>query len=416
MRYHCTKSYKNKTKMKKLYLIATLFILVQDHTFAQNFPTPTYANISYINDNQNYHKLDVYIPANASTKKPTIIYIHPGGWNSGDRLNAMPRGCDTLLQEGFVICSISYRFSQDSVFPAQLYDCKAAIRYLKQNASSFKIDTCRMGVFGHSSGGHLAALVATTIGVDSLEGRHLGYNAYSSKVHAAAIFFAPIDFLNYDTHFPAIAPDSCAAPLYIQDDINSISSQLLGCRVSTCPSRVRAANPTTYINGNEPPFTIFHGTFDCIVPPNQSQILYDSLQAHGQKATVAFYPGETHGGAARWYYRQAPKDSVLQFFNRNLKAINPCGNIGTTQPSPNIALRYSIYPNPTQNTAHLRLHYTQALPQNIRIYNPMGATLWLKNQPEIQTYDYNIDALPAGIYFVKITYADGAATQKIVVQ
>ena len=382
---------------------------------AQTFPLPTYANIQYVADNLPSHQLDVYIPAGTTTKTPTIVYIHPGGWNSGTRLDAMNRGCDTLLQNGFVVCSISYRFSQDSVFPAQIYDCKTAIRFLKKNASSFKIDTCRMGVFGHSSGAHLAALVATSIGVESLEGKHLGSTNTTSKIHAAVDFFGPIDFLHYDNYFPNAAPDSCSSPLYIQDTVSSISSQLLGCRISTCPTRVRAANPTTYIDGNEPPFSLHHGSFDCVVPPQQSQLLHDSLQAHGQSSILTIYPRQTHGGTARFYYRAQPKDSILQFFTRHLKLRNPCGNVGN-QDQEDFSLRCTIYPNPSlQKSPNLLLNYQQEMPTNMRIYNQLGALVYEKTE-FTNGFSYPLPStLKNGFYIAQVRYKNGTTNLKFVI-
>src|SRR4030095_3480350 len=134
---------------------------------------------------------------------------------------------------GYIIADINYRYSSDSIFPAQIHDCKTAIRWLKEHASAYEIDTCRIGLIGESAGGHLVSFLGTSQGIDSLEGYYLGSITATSKVQGVFDLYGVTDMNYFDGYYPDVPPDSCLFVLVSNDDPNSFVAQLLGCSITT---------------------------------------------------------------------------------------------------------------------------------------------------------------------------------------
>lgn len=298
--------------MKSLLILCCSLFMVS--LYAQLIE-PAYKNLDYVGDGLVRHQMDIYIPRGLYRPAPAIVYIHGGAWLAGQKGSAMDF-LDELYNQGYVIADINYRLSQDSIFPAQIYDCKTAIRYLKTHAARFRVDTSRVGVIGHSAGGHLAALLGTSENEPAFEGLHLGSPEANSRVHAVMDFFGPTDFLQMDHHLPRTAPDSCSDYL-VHEKVDSPESLLVGCPITDCTDRVWAANPISYVNGNEPPFAIHHGNFDCTVSPHQSILLYQSLQAQNADVSLDLYPGVGHGGP--FFQSTAMKQRIDQFFDAKLR-------------------------------------------------------------------------------------------------
>ncbi len=205
---------------------------------------------------------------------------------------------------------MSYRLSQEAVFPAQIEDCKAAIRWLRANADQYHIDPDRIGAWGASAGGHLVALLGTSGDVDELEGK-LGNSEQSSRVQAVCDFFGPTDFLQMDAH-------AQRGSRLIHDAADSPESQLVGGPIQTNKGKVARANPITYVTEDDPPFLIVHGDRDALVPWHQSQLLFDALQDAGVK-NIAFHKieGAGHGFGGR---REVDR-LVDEFFEKQLKSL-----------------------------------------------------------------------------------------------
>jgi len=169
--------------MKKLIALF-IFWLVQIPVAAQ---PPTFRDLDYVGRGNVKQMLDLYIPPGLTRPAPLVICIHGGGWQSGSKGGAMGF-CDTLFANGYIVADVNYPLSGDSIFPAQIYDCKAAVRCLKAHSVQYNIDTCRVAVTGSSAGGHLASLVGTSGGVDSLEDFGLASRTATSRVHAVIPF------------------------------------------------------------------------------------------------------------------------------------------------------------------------------------------------------------------------------------
>ena len=218
-----------------------------------------------------------------------IVWIHGGAFLFGSKegFPVEPVPLHFLL-EGYAIASISYRLSPEALFPAQLEDCKAAIRWLRAHADEFGIDPNRIGAWGASAGGNLAALLGTTGEVRDFE---VGENLdYSSRVQAVCDFYGPTDFLQMDANRLSDGQ--------IHNAPDSPESKLVGGPIQDNPEKVKRVNPTTYVTKNAPPFLIVHGKLDRLVPFNQSQLLVAALEAAG--ASVKFHPVE--GGGHGQYF------------------------------------------------------------------------------------------------------------------
>jgi acetyl esterase/lipase len=252
-------------------------------------------NIAYVPNGGERQKLDLYLPS-TGTNWPLIVWIHGGGWTGGDK--EQPPGLRFLLH-GFALASINYRLSQDAIFPAQLIDCKAAIRWLRGHAAENGIDPDRIGVWGASAGGHLVALLGTTGDTKEFDvGENLGF---SSRVQAVCDWFGPTDFT---AEIKNDKPDSPQA-------------RLIGGPVSENIEKAQRANPIHYITKEDPPFLIVHGDKDPVVPLEQSQLLVDALKKAGVQVTFRVVPGGKHGGPE--FRKLEQLDLLFAFFLKNLK-------------------------------------------------------------------------------------------------
>jgi acetyl esterase/lipase len=271
------------------WVVIYLVIAVGESTAQGTFTS--IRNIAYAGDELNSHKLDLHIPNGVAGPLPVVIWIHGGGWQSGDKNLNNNSFQLRYARNGYVVASLNYRLSGEAIYPAQIHDCKAAIRWLRANAAQYNLDTTRFGVWGSSAGGHLAALLGTTGDVADLEGTVGGNTQYSSRVQAVVDWYGPTDFLQMDSQ--ALA-QGCAASNH--NSATSAESLLVGCPIQTCPDAAQRANPLTFLTPDDPPFFIQHGTADCVVPMGQSQILQTVLQDQGHDSAFATLAGAGHGG------------------------------------------------------------------------------------------------------------------------
>ncbi|WP_434599563.1 alpha/beta hydrolase fold domain-containing protein [Streptomyces sp. A5-4] len=238
--------------------------------------------------------LDVHVPP-ADAPVPAVVWIHGGGWLDGDRRYPPPTVPVTLLHgsvlgAGLALVCIDYRHSLEAPFPAQLHDVKAAIRYVRHYAGDFGIDPERIGVWGESAGGHLAALAALVTpgspdghALEGNEGVREGHSAVQAVVdwygvsELGALLSHPMPHMPPGVEFP----DPYAA--------------LLGGTVEERPELARIASPVTYAAGaTPPPFLLVHGTRDALVPYSQSEALAKALRAVDGDVTLQPVDGADH--------------------------------------------------------------------------------------------------------------------------
>lgn len=238
-------------------------------------------DLHYVRDGHPRQRLDLYVPRGPGPH-PLLIYIHGGAFRAGDKGDGPPL---QYLDDGYALASINYRLSQHAVFPAQIEDCKAAVRWLRAHAETYLLNPGRIVVGGTSAGGHLAALIGTTGHVSQLDvGEHLDQ---SSQVQAVVDYFGPTDFLQMDAHR---LPGGM-----VHDGPDSPESQLVGGAIQENPDRVARANPIAYVSAAAPPFLIVHGDSDPLVPHHQSELLAEALRKAGVPVILYTVAGGGHG-------------------------------------------------------------------------------------------------------------------------
>lgn len=209
---------------------------------------------------------------------PVIFWFGGGGWMTVDHNVHLPNLVD-FVRAGFVVVSVEYRNSNQAVWPAQLEDAKAAIRYIKAHADNYQIDPAKVVVMGESAGGHLASMVAVTNGQSQFDvGDHL---TQSSQVQIAVPWYGVVN--------PLSAKQNSST-----SDFDFVYRNLLGGEPETHPDLVAQADPHTFISDQTVPFLILHGTDDEVVPVDDSRSLYDDLVRHGVDADLYELQGAHH--------------------------------------------------------------------------------------------------------------------------
>lgn len=252
-----------------------------------------YLDIPYANSSQ-AQKLDIYLPESITKPVPVIIAIHGGAFKFGDKRDGQLTPMLAGLKRGYAVISVNYRLSGESLFPANIMDVKAAIRWVRANAATYNLNPNKLAVWGGSAGGNLAALAGLTNKISDLEDLSQGNAGVSSQVQAVVDWFGPTDFLRMDDqlrHSGTGKPD--------HNEANSPESLLMGQQITTIPEKVRLANPETYITPDDPAIFIQHGEIDPIVPVQQSIHFFEKLQVIlGDKARIKILYGAGHGGPA----------------------------------------------------------------------------------------------------------------------
>lgn len=233
--------------------------------------------------------LDLVVPPNPTGKPlPLLVYVHGGGWQLGDK---RPNPMLGLVNMGYAVASINYRLSQEAVFPAQIYDCKAAIRWLRAHADQYHLDKERIGVGGDSAGGHLVALLGTSGDVKELEGDVGKYRDQPTHVACVVDVYGPTDLSVFWQQAEK------AKNVFVANKAGSPIDQLFGGPVEEKTDLVKLANPITFVTKKTPPFLIVHGDHDPLVPLAQSEILKDALERAGVPVHLEVIKGGGHGGA-----------------------------------------------------------------------------------------------------------------------
>lgn len=258
--------------------------------------------------------LDIVRPdSDPGGARPLVIWVHGGGWQAGSRV--YPPGRE-LLDRGFATASIGYRFSDEAVFPAQIHDVKAAIRFLRGNADRFGVDPDRMGIWGHSAGGHLASLAGMTGDLPELEGEG-GSPGVSSAVQAVVPLAGPADFSGTRTDDPAFFG-------------NDIPAQRMLAKPPGKPAtadeaflrRAALASPVSHAHADAPPYLVVHGTADTVVTPGESRRLVEAITAAGGQATLLEATGIDHDLNALLDFADKRGVTVMRqivaFFERHL--------------------------------------------------------------------------------------------------
>jgi acetyl esterase/lipase len=239
-------------------------------------------------------KMDIYLPEKGDGPFPVIIVIHGGAWLFGDKRDLQQEPMLEGLTRGYAVVCAGYRLSGDAKFPAQIHDCKAAIRYLRANSAKYLLKPDKFAIWGPSAGGYLAALVGTSAEVKELDEPSPENAGISSRVQAVIDWCGPVEnFLRMDQEFIESGRDASD-----HSAADSPESKLLGSPLTEIPELVRAASPMTYITADTPPFLIQHGELDPIVPVQQSiNFAAEMVRVAGQdKIILDILQGVRHHG------------------------------------------------------------------------------------------------------------------------
>jgi acetyl esterase/lipase len=278
--------------MKKLTIIIISCLLI--NCSGQQY-SKKWADLNYADDGMNYHLLDIYLPEISKETYPVVILIYGSAWlsNNSKGIDISTVG-NALLNAGYAVVTPNHRASSDSIFPAQIQDIKAVIRFVRANCDNYQLDTSFIGITGSSSGGHLSALAGTSgyvnqFTVDSItmdiEGNVGNYTSFSSEVDAVCDWFGPTDFLKMD---------SCRSSM-VHNVSDSPESKLIGGAIQNNKSKCALANPITYVDSTDPPFLILHGDKDPLVPYCESDLLYKALQSANVDSKYILVPDAQHG-------------------------------------------------------------------------------------------------------------------------
>lgn len=249
-------------------------------------------DLEYVQGGHERNRLDLYLPEKANRPLPVILWVHGGGWVGGNKSNGP---AFRFATKGYAVASMNYRFSQHAIFPAQIHDCKAAVRWLRANANKYGLDADHIGAWGSSAGGHLVALLGTTAGIKELEGPG-GNEDQSSRVQAVVDWFGPTDFLTVG------AKDT--------------RTKLIGGDPQANKEKAAKASPITYVSKDAAPFLIMHGDQDKTVPITQSETFAQALQEAGADVTFVIVKGGKHGGAL--FTNAENLKQIEDFFSKHL--------------------------------------------------------------------------------------------------
>ena len=171
-------------------------------------------DLEYSNPDNQHLMLDLARPSKGDGPFPAVLLIHGGGFRAGNR-HGYDGLCMRLAQNGYVAATVEYRLAPKYQFPAAVYDCKAAVRWLRANAAKYHIDPARVGVAGGSAGGHLALFLGVTGDVKKFDGDG-GNPDQSSKVDCVVSFYGPSDFTKSYGHSKDAAE---VLPLFLGGDL-----------------------------------------------------------------------------------------------------------------------------------------------------------------------------------------------------
>ncbi len=284
-------------------------------------PAPTAPTLSgsiYIQHDVVYGKggnvdllADIAWPKVAKGPLPAIIHIHGGGWTGGNRF--WDGGLQHFAKSGYFAATIEYRLDKVAKWPAQIQDCKCAVRWLRANAAKYNVDPNRIGVMGESAGGHLVACLGTMAGEKEFEGDG-GWPGVSSAVQAVVDFYGPTDFVTPDIY---------------SEQAKFLTLGLFGVPRDQNPALWKSGSPVFYVAAGDPPMLMVHGDADQLVPIAQSQVFAAALTKAGVPNQLIVVHNGGHGLGALPGTKTDPtggpviKQNVLDFFAKNLAPTAP---------------------------------------------------------------------------------------------
>lgn len=275
-----------------------------------------FADVNYAGDGKGYHNMDIYLPKEKKDSYPVVIHTYGSAWSMNNYKGSADLNtiCAALLKAGYAVVTPNHRSASDAIYPAQLHDLKAVVRFVRGNAEKYKFDTSFVAMSGFSSGGHLSSLVATTCGLTEgksgsvtvdLVGDLGKFTSFSTCIDGAVLWSPPTD-------------------IYTMNPINNFMGSgtyegaFIGAEREGNKDKWMVASSPYYASEDDPPIILFHGTSDQIVNKEQSQELYDSLKNHNVVTELVSVQGGTHGGSEMYVDENLAK--AVAFLDRAREA------------------------------------------------------------------------------------------------
>lgn len=277
----------------RLCALFGLFVLGSGATGAVAGEFESVRDVAYVKRGETEIKCDVYVPDGAGPF-PGVLVVHGGAWRIGNKLQMM-KFARALAAEGFTSVAINYRLAPEHPFPAQIEDCKSAVRWMRKNAAMYKIDPARIGAVGYSAGGHLVALLGTTDSSCGLEGPDA--DGTSTRLQCVVAGGAPCDFRS-------TPPNSAGLAFW------------LGCTRAEKPQAYELASPANFVTKDDPPTLFFHGDADKLVPILGAKAMMQSLTEAGIPTRMHVVEGADH---MRAFVDPQAQAEAIKYFQEYLK-------------------------------------------------------------------------------------------------
>ena len=275
-----------------------------------------FADVNYAGDGKGYHNMDIYLPKETKDSYPVVIHTYGSAWSMNNYKGSADLNtiCAALLKAGYAVITPNHRSANDAIYPAQLHDLKAVVRFVRGNAAKYNFDTTFIAMSGFSSGGHLSSLVATTCGMTEgksgsvtvdLVGTVGEFTQFGTCIDAASLWSAPTD-------------------IYTMNPINNFMGSgtyegaFIGAEREGNKDKWNVASSPYYVDENDPPVILFHGTSDKTVNIEQSEEMYDSLQNHHVESEFVRVSGGDHGSANM--YTDETLGKMVVFFDKAREA------------------------------------------------------------------------------------------------
>lgn len=269
-----------------------------------------FADVNYVGDGEAWHTLDIYLPKVEKETYPVVIHIYGSAWfsNNSKGMADLHTICAALLDAGYAVVTPNHRASTDALYPAQIHDIKAVIRFVRGEAAKYRLDSSFVGISGFSSGGHLASLAATTNGLKTytlgddtidLEGSLGAYTSQSSRVDAACDWSGPVDLQNMD----------CGEAMRMPKSPEEV---MIGAPMEGNENKYALLSPITFVGKKNAPIHIFHGQKDNVVPVCQGERFYEALKGAGAKCDCVI---ESEGGHGFNMYSKENLQKMIRFFD-----------------------------------------------------------------------------------------------------
>ena len=357
------------------------------------------ADVNYAGDGKTYHTLDIYIPKEAKDSYPVVIHTYGSAWSMNNMKGSADLStiCAAYAKAGYAVVTPNHRSASDAIYPAQLHDIKAVVRFVRGNAAKYKFDTNFVAVSGFSSGGHLSSLVATTCGLKEgksgsvtvdLVGALGEFTSFSSCADAAVLWSPPTDIYTMN-------------PISIGGS-GTMEGAFIGVEREGNKDKWMVASSPYYASDDDPPVIIFHGTKDQVVNIEQSKELYDSLKHHNVVVELDTVPNGEHGGNVMYATENLNKAVAFLDKAREAKAAAAVVPPDTSKQDTSVTdtSKTDTLPPDTQSIAIHSMRVPMLAPVSYSVYSLDGT---LVSRSSV----LNKQALRPGVYYVVSKYNTG---------